>query len=485
VDEWFGVSVENGRGVELDLPNNNMDDDIADEFTNLNALTYLDLSNNNIELPIYMSNMIGLEYLNVSDNGLYSIPDDLSQCTNLEVIICENNSMNYIPQNIGNLNNLVELDISGSDIGYIAPTLANLSSIEIIDFSNNGIYTLPENFDNLTTLTHLNLSDYHISEYNYSNIDNLTYLNLNNNDLTSLPEFIGDISTLEELRIGVNDLQEIPFGFENLTNLVAFEAHETGISELPESLFNIASLEELNLGTNNIQNLPETIASTDLQVLKLNNNQLDMIPEDYFDFELTDLWLNNNSLEFGSLEPFANQVSNEFTYDNQAILMEDTIVDVQIGENFSFTVEVSGDYNTYQWYKGPVLLQDQTTNTLMLDDISDDDIANYRLKVNNTVITDLELSTAYIELNLVTAINEIDQNDISIYPNPSVDFIQIESPEEISEIKVFNNSGQLILMRANLQNSTLHLSTKDLSNGVYTIEILSKDQTLRKRFIKK
>lgn len=67
-------------------------------------------------------------------------------------------------------------------------------------------------------------------------------------------------------------------------------------------------------------------------------------------------------------------------------------------------------------------------------------------------------------------INDFQSSFISLYPNPARDFIAIDSSESISEIKVYNMLGELIL-EFNDTQKTNSLDLTSLTPGLYFIGV--------------
>jgi hypothetical protein len=93
-------------------------------------------------------------------------------------------------------------------------------------------------------------------------------------------------------------------------------------------------------------------------------------------------------------------------------------------------------------------------------------------------------STININASPCTTINEnnFQQKNISIYPNPSNNNIQVNSDADFNRIEIVNNLGQLIISEAN----AAEVSVKDLSNGIYFIHLFDAQNKLlaTKKFIK-
>ncbi|WP_333695363.1 T9SS type A sorting domain-containing protein [Flavobacterium sp.] len=75
-------------------------------------------------------------------------------------------------------------------------------------------------------------------------------------------------------------------------------------------------------------------------------------------------------------------------------------------------------------------------------------------------------------------------NKIYLYPNPTKDFLNIESPDyfEIKSINIINQIGQTVINQ-NENYKTIDVST--LSNGIYFIKINGENKIITKQFIKK
>ncbi|MBN9336648.1 MAG: T9SS type A sorting domain-containing protein, partial [Chryseobacterium sp.] len=74
------------------------------------------------------------------------------------------------------------------------------------------------------------------------------------------------------------------------------------------------------------------------------------------------------------------------------------------------------------------------------------------------------------------------QNQIKVYPNPAVDFFQIESKENIQEVKIYDQTGQLINVSKTAAD-TYNVSA--LPKGVYIISVKTASATKTSKLIKK
>ncbi|WP_299122523.1 T9SS type A sorting domain-containing protein [uncultured Winogradskyella sp.] len=118
--------------------------------------------------------------------------------------------------------------------------------------------------------------------------------------------------------------------------------------------------------------------------------------------------------------------------------------------------------------------------------------------INNDGVKDLIVSGGYFEFNgpgtgyinwfdsqNSLSIVEFNQDKISLFPNPANDKINIKSDVLIEAVSIFDFKGTLIKSKE-LTNSSLdyQIDVKELSMGIYFIEIQSGESKIVKKFIK-
>lgn len=147
----------------------------------------------------------------------------------------------------------------------------------------------------------------------------LHFLDLSMNQLESLPEEIGNLSSLKELRASENNLGSLPETFGNLKELKVLILYKNLLSELPKSfggclkleevnLFNnklikidpcfaqFSEIRDLNLGGNKLKTLPSTTNWTKIERLALSWNSIVVLNEFRGMIKLQQLQLNRNQL---------------------------------------------------------------------------------------------------------------------------------------------------------------------------------------------
>ena len=52
---------------------------------------------------------------------------------------------------------------------------------------------------------------------------------------------------------------------------------------------------------------------------------------------------------------------------------QDTVLNIPLGEPMDYTIDVSGEFNEYQWYKDGDILPGENTNTLYIESVEEAD----------------------------------------------------------------------------------------------------------------
>ncbi|XP_078384326.1 uncharacterized protein LOC144666799 [Oculina patagonica] len=204
-------------------------------------------------------------------------------------------NLSKVPEAATELTHVQELDLKHNKLTKL-PTSIN----KVLWLNNNQLSELPETIGQLVNLTVLDVENNQLSELpeTIGQLINLTELWLNNNQLSELPETIGQLINLTALWLDNNQLSELPETIGQLINLTELRLDNNQLSELPETIGQLINLTELRLENNQLSELPETIGQLiNLTELWLNNNQLSELPETIGKLiNLPELWLNNNQL---------------------------------------------------------------------------------------------------------------------------------------------------------------------------------------------
>ena len=74
-------------------------------------------------------------------------------------------------------------------------------------------------------------------------------------------------------------------------------------------------------------------------------------------------------------------------------------------------------------------------------------------------------------------------SDVSIYPNPARDFLNISAGEKIDSATIYDLTGRIV-KKSNPNKETFNFNISDFSNGVYLIKLNSGNKESTIKFIK-
>ncbi len=297
LDKWFGLTLENGEIVKIDLKVNELRGDIPESFAELQSIRYLDLQSNFSisSLPENFDNLINLEYLDLTDTNITVLPDNFGNLPSLKELEWRQCKVISLPESFGNLKSLEKLNIDSYTLSGLPNNFGNLQSLKDLKIHNAGSYRLfkelPRSFGNLNALEKLELLNIRLESLpdNFGNLSNLKYLDLSANSFKEFPEQICNLNNLETFSwkanyepwspetsyISLND--SIPVSIGNLKNLKKLEIVNANIGGcIPVSIGNLVNLEYLILNENWLGGyLPEEIGNLmNLKGISMHSNSL-------------------------------------------------------------------------------------------------------------------------------------------------------------------------------------------------------------------
>jgi hypothetical protein len=101
--------------------------------------------------------------------------------------------------------------------------------------------------------------------------------------------------------------------------------------------------------------------------------------------------------------------------------------------------------------------------------------------VNDTILPDVCWGSCDT-CSPIGALENLELNDLSIFPNPTSSFLTIQSNNLISPISIYDITGKLVLQNKGNSNEII-LEISNLNSGLYFIKSNSQNSSLRKRFI--
>ncbi|XP_040133081.1 ras suppressor protein 1 isoform X1 [Ictidomys tridecemlineatus] len=177
----------------------------------------VDMSDRGISNMLDINGLFSLSHITqlvLSHNKLTTVPPNIAELKNLEVLNFFNNQIEELPTQISSLQKLKHLNLGMNRLNTLPRGFGSLPALEVLDLTYNNLSenSLPGNFFYLTTLRALYLSDndFEILPPDIGKLTKLQILSLRDNDLISLPKEIGELTQLKELHIQGNRLTVLP-----------------------------------------------------------------------------------------------------------------------------------------------------------------------------------------------------------------------------------------------------------------------------------
>ncbi|MBD3352843.1 MAG: TIR domain-containing protein [Candidatus Lokiarchaeota archaeon] len=161
-------NIKNLQGLGLLSLTDNYLEDLPTSFGSLTNLQSLYLSGNVFKkFPTCVCELVNLKVLDFDDdktmaygkdvNMIRRLPDSLSNLVNLERLIITNNGLTELPDIFGSLTRLSQLTLRKNKITDLPQSIGNLSNLEILDLRDNKLTEIPDFIKNLKSLMTLSL----------------------------------------------------------------------------------------------------------------------------------------------------------------------------------------------------------------------------------------------------------------------------------------------------------------------------------------
>ncbi len=211
-------------------------------------------------------------------------------------------------------------------------------------------------------------------------------------------------------------------------------------------------------------------------------NWLDMPLTIGTQFLATD-WLNDSTAWAGGFNTDAT-TGGMFKFDGHLVPANFTASDTAIALGGQVTFSCTSQYAsaaTFQWTFQGGVPGTSTAKTPPPITYSAHGDFNVTLKITSDWGVSTTLKTAYIYVGGV-GINERSAANISVYPNPTTDVLNINANMNIESVKMINLVGQTVITHTgDAQNITLN--TSGLKSGIYTLQIKMADGFINKKIV--
>jgi Leucine-rich repeat (LRR) protein len=320
----------------------------------------------------------------------------------------------------------------------------------ICGFANAQIVNIPDYRFKLALIEHNPPIDTNNNgEIEVSEAELCDFINVPSKSITSL-EGIQSFTNLKEIRFPFNDILSVDFS----QNVLLEKVHGNNSLIDDIALSSNPNLYFIEISNNYLTTI-DFSENIDLEEIWLSNNNLTVIDVsnnqnlkflDISENDLTELDLSSNT-----------SIALLYVWDNNL-----NYLDIRNGNNISFNVMYA--------YDNPNLF------CIQVDDVN----------FANSKICDIpnrhgwcKDSTATYSEDCQLGTEDFITTDFQLYPNPAGNLLNIQSKENIENVKIYSSQG--ILLKEYFSNS---IDVSELSAGMYFAQVTFNGITFTKKFIK-
>ncbi|KOX78634.1 Leucine-rich repeat-containing protein 40 [Melipona quadrifasciata] len=328
------------------------------DMSGCTLLRILHLADNNItEIDMSCLEGVGqLKTLTLGNNQIEIIPEEIIKLVYLEIFDLSHNKLTLIPKYIGLMPNLKQFVIDGNDIKNVRTDIIRCGTARILKHIRQGIKSTntdvkeyvvsdastniyPDRYTMQSTKL-LSLAGQNLTELPQEVLKNackadVGTVDLSRNKLSALPDELSIIERIADLKLISNQLTHIPEWIgEKYKYLQILDLSKNLLQSLPSNLGLLKYLQELNISFNRFKEIPESVYDINsLEILIANDNLITDIDISVLQKlqRLAILNLANNNIgfippELGTLKNLRNLSlsGNCFKQPRQAILAKST-----------------------------------------------------------------------------------------------------------------------------------------------------------------
>ncbi|KAL3697590.1 hypothetical protein R1sor_011666 [Riccia sorocarpa] len=322
---WIRCSNDSRHVSSLQLGSLNTSGSIPPEVAQLRNLEVLFMFSNKLTGPIPdLRNITGLTNLDLKENSLSGPILNTTAFTNItRIVLYENILTGGIPEDLFKHRRLKILYLGNNPLGGSLPDMSELTSMTEFSLPNISINgTIPESIQNMTQATLINLYDNPELKGQIPNLSalvNLQYLDFHNCSLTGPLQDLKAAPNLVSLILPLNDLGGTipPSLFDNHPDLKYLELNNNSkiSGEIPDT-GGLTMVENFFLNDCNLTGpVPPLQKNLNLRYVGLQNNHLTSCPTDLRNLtELIIFDVSNNSITGTLPEVYPGNKINFLTF---------------------------------------------------------------------------------------------------------------------------------------------------------------------------
>lgn len=316
----------------------------------------------------------------------------------------------------------------------------------------------------------------------------LRTLNVSNNNLTSLNvSGLGSLNTLYAYNNNLTDLDASEAG-----SLETLDVYNNKLANLDISTN--GDLKSLSVSDNELTNL-NISANSKLKSLDVTNNELANLDVSQ-NKKLLDVACNNNKLSLANLFDISEKTTDNQgflningkskirDYGTQILDAEDRII--QGVANLATCAKFNKKETSFVIYKDFALASEDCCEDLGSGVFKFWEPGEYKIEMTNSEISANEGFEAKViatyNVSSTTSVEENEVVEFSLYPNPVVDRLYIQSDESDIRVAIYNLNGQAVLQTLYTIDG---VDLSGLPNGTYLLKTTNMKNTRHAKFIKK
>ncbi|XP_015477840.1 leucine-rich repeat and calponin homology domain-containing protein 1 isoform X2 [Parus major] len=299
--------------VRADLSKNRLTE-VPTELCHFVSLETLNLYHNCIKvIPDAIVNLQMLTYLNLSRNQLSSLPACLCGLP-LKVLIASNNKLGSLPEEIGQLKQLMELDVSCNEITALPQQIGQLKSLRELNVRRNYLEVLPQELVQLPLVKFdFSCNKVLVIPICFRKMVQLQVLLLENNPLQSPPAQICTKGKVHIFKYLTVQACQIKTADSLYLNAIEPQHLPQPVEESIDDIYPSKKDSDSGVGSDNGDKRLSATEPSDEDTISFNVPMSDIVEEDHIIKDDSGHHANSRKVEFhqGSSRTFVNDKSRE------------------------------------------------------------------------------------------------------------------------------------------------------------------------------